>query len=117
MSEHRRVSLLNAIGAVLIIGILSFAGGVTYESHSAAVSGAASNEMPANVDFSAVWKAWHTLDEKFVPAAVSSTTPIATSTAQANQDRVWGMISGLADSLNDPYTFFLPPVENKQFGD
>ncbi|HEY4526350.1 MAG TPA: S41 family peptidase, partial [Candidatus Paceibacterota bacterium] len=33
------------------------------------------------------------------------------------QDRVWGMISGMADSLHDPYTFFLPPVENKQFGD
>ena len=73
--------------------------------------------MPANVDFSPVWKAWHTIDEKFVPAAVSSTTPIATTTAQAEQDRVWGMISGLAASLNDPYTYFLPPVENKQFGD
>src|ERR1700729_2175904 len=25
------------------------------------------------------------------------------------------MISGLAASLNDPYTYFLPPVENQQF--
>ena len=117
MQQEARVSLLNALGAILAVGILAFAGGTVYGSYRAAVSGVTSNDMPANIDFSPVWKAWRILDAKFVPAAVSSTTPIATTTAQADQDRVWGMISGLAASLNDPYTFFLPPVENKQFGD
>ncbi len=69
---------------------------------------------PAGVDFSPVWKAWQVIDEHFVPAAVSSTTPVASTTAQSDQERVWGMIGGLAASLNDPYTFFLPPQENKQ---
>ena len=117
MQQEARVSLLNALGAILAVGILAFAGGTVYGSYRAAVSGVTSNDMPANIDFSPVWKAWRILDAKFVPAAVSSTTPIATTTAQADQDRVWGMISGLAASLNYPYTFFLPPVENKQFGD
>ncbi len=79
------------------------------------IGGSISSDQPSDVDFSPVWKAWHVLDEKFVPAAVASTSPLATTTAERNQDRVWGMISGMAASLNDPYTFFLPPQENEQF--
>ena len=70
---------------------------------------------PSDVDLSPVWKAWSVIDEKFVPAAVASTTPVASTTAEADHDRVWGMISGLAASLNDPYTFFLPPQQNTDF--
>ena len=117
MENGRGISLLNAIGIAIAVAVLAFAGGSAYGSYRAVASGIAGGDIPANVDFSPVWRAWHVLDEKFVPAAVSTSTPIATSTAQAEQDRVWGMISGLAASLNDPYTFFLPPVENKQFGD
>ncbi len=117
MEGNRHVSLLNVVGIAIVIAVLAFAGGSVYGSNRAVASGIAGGNMPANVDFSPVWKAWRVLDERFVPAAVSTSTPIATSTAQADQNRVWGMISGLAASLNDPYTFFLPPVENKQFGD
>jgi carboxyl-terminal processing protease len=75
-------------------------------------------QPPANVDFSAVWKAWQVMDQKFVPASVppksaSSTEPEIVGTPE--ERRVWGMIQGMADSLGDPYTFFLPPVEQKQF--
>lgn len=70
---------------------------------------------PQGVDLSPVWKAWAVLDKNFVPAAVSSTTPLATTTEAQQQERVWGMIGGMAASLNDPYTFFLPPQENEQF--
>jgi len=72
---------------------------------------------PEDVDFSPVWKAWRVIDEKFVPAAVATSTQVATSTAEKNQERVWGMIQGLAGSLEDPYTFFLPPKENEIFAD
>ncbi|MDO8561624.1 MAG: S41 family peptidase [bacterium] len=74
-------------------------------------------EEPLGVNFSPVWKAWRIIDEKFVPAAVGTSTPIATTTKEINDERVWGMIQGLAGSLNDPYTYFLPPVENEQFAD
>ncbi|OGG51045.1 hypothetical protein A2763_04205 [Candidatus Kaiserbacteria bacterium RIFCSPHIGHO2_01_FULL_54_36] len=70
---------------------------------------------PPDVDFSPVWKAWAVINEKFVPASVATSTPVATSTEEQNQERVWGMIQGLAASLNDPYTFFLPPTENEDF--
>jgi len=105
------------IGAVLLTGV-AFAGGFVVASHAPNTipSGLTiSAGPPPDVDFSPVWKAWHVIDEKFVPAAVATSTKIATSTEEKNQERVWGMISGLASSLNDPYTFFLPPQENQQF--
>lgn len=77
----------------------------------------ASGAEPEGVDFSPIWKAWNIIDEKFVPAAVGTSTPIATTTKAINDERVWGMVQGLAGSLNDPYTYFLPPVESKQFSD
>ena len=62
---------------------------------------------PESIDFSPFWKAWSVLNEKYVPA---------TTTGQVdNEDKVWGAIEGLANSLGDPYTVFLPPVENEIF--
>lgn len=102
--------------ALLLIG---FGAGFLTERQLVAhgIGGTVSADMPQDVDFSPVWKAWRVLDDKFVPAAVASTTPLATTTEERNQDRVWGMISGMAASLNDPYTFFLPPQENQQFAE
>ncbi len=64
---------------------------------------------PSSVDFAAFWKAWNTLNEKFVGTTASSSEPVT------EQDKVWGAIEGLAASLNDPYTVFFPPVENEIF--
>lgn len=62
------------------------------------------NDAPA--DFDQFWKAWNVINEKFVPTKKSRAS---------NQEKVWGAISGLADSLGDPYTFFLPPQEKSLF--
>ncbi len=59
-------------------------------------------------DFAPFWKAWTTLNEKFVAA---STTASFTN----DQERVYGAIEGLAHSLKDPYTVFMPPKEAKMF--
>ena len=104
------------VGAILLAAV-SFGGGVLYAEHFSPSHAAAALQegAPAGVDFSSVWKAWALIDANFVPAAVATSSPIATSTAAENQQKVYGMISGLAASLNDPYTFFLPPSENEQF--
>jgi carboxyl-terminal processing protease len=60
-----------------------------------------------DADFEPFWKVWNLLEDKFIPA--SSTQSIA------NQEKVWGAISGLVESYDDPYTQFLPPKENKNF--
>lgn len=63
-----------------------------------------------NVDLSDFWKAWNALEDNFVSTHASSTLPNA-------QERLFGAISGLADSYGDPYTVFFPPKEAKLFAD
>ena len=117
MHDRMKISPLNAVGIAIAVALIAFAGGAIYGANRAAAAGI-SGDMPQGVDFSPVWKAWRLIDEKYVPVAVASSSPIAaTTTPDASKERVWGMISGLAGSLDDPYTFFLPPKENQQFGD
>lgn len=121
---HKAVSMRNAVIGALVLGALgTVAGyamgerGILSDRIPAPISSGigSSGAQPSDVDFSPVWKAWDVINEKFVPAAVATSTPVATSTAELNQERVWGMITGLAGSLNDPYTYFLPPSDNKLF--
>lgn len=65
---------------------------------------ASTTDAPA--DFGQFWKAWNIINEKFVPTKHA---------AVSNQEKVWGAISGLANSLKDPYTYFLPPQEKTLF--
>ena len=61
-------------------------------------------QKPAEVDFSPFWRAWNLLEEKYVDKKELN-----------SQEMVWGAISGLAGSLQDPYTVFFPPEEKKLF--
>lgn len=119
MSEQQHEKFLHvrtAVFASILIAVVGFGAGF-FAGHSALVRGSALSEAsaPAGVDLSPVWKAWNILNDNFVPAAVATSTPIATSTEELNRQKVYGMISGLAASLGDPYTFFLSPVQNTQF--
>ncbi len=64
-----------------------------------------------NVDFASFWKAWNVVNEKFISSVSTSTERVS------DQARVYGAISGMVSSLNDPYTVFFPPVEAKSFGE
>jgi carboxyl-terminal processing protease len=114
LSPTSRIPLL--AGGIVALG-LSFGAGYLTAQHLPAVASSAGEGTgaPAGVDLSPLWKAWNLIDENFVPAAVATSSPLATTTAQLDQQKVYGMISGLAASLNDPYTFFLPPAANQQF--
>ncbi len=57
-------------------------------------------------DFEQFWKAWNVINDKYVPTKHK---------AVSNQEKVWGAISGLANSLGDPYTYFMPPQEKSLF--
>jgi carboxyl-terminal processing protease len=62
---------------------------------------------PEDVNFAELYAAYRLLEEHY--QAASSTAPLITP-----EERIWGAISGLADSYGDPYTTFLPP-EDKEF--
>ncbi len=63
-------------------------------------------EVETTADFSSFWKVWNLLNEKSLYAKRAT-----------DQDKVWSAISGLASSVNDPYTVFFAPEENKLFND
>jgi carboxyl-terminal processing protease len=116
MRDLGRVSFVSAAVAVIVCAVFAFGAGNAYATHRAQKSAALSG-APTGVDLTPLWKAWNIINANFVPAAVSTTSPMASTTAEQNQNKVWGLLTGLADSLNDPYTFFLPPTENQQFSD
>jgi carboxyl-terminal processing protease len=116
---ERMVRFTVALSIALVVGAGGFATGliVGAERGGNTVSALSGNRSPEDVDLTPLWTAWAAIDEKFVPAAVSTSSIAAASTTDAGEKRVWGMIQGLAGSLDDPYTYFLPPVEQKQFED
>ena len=63
-------------------------------------------QVATQTDFSPFWKVWNAINEKN-PTAGEIT----------DQDRVYGAISGLVGSLNDPYSVFFTPEEAKSFED
>ena len=113
-------------GAVLL-AVLSFSVGAIAGSSrntvAAAVIGAGGVYSPPDgVDFTPVWKAWSVIDERYVPSHVATTTSTSTASSTPTgatdpQQRVWGMIEGLAQSIGDPYTVFMPPVQAKIFSE
>jgi len=111
------VSLL-VLGGVFFLGVY-----IGHENRPAVekIAGLVNKDIPAAlpgtpVDFAPFWKAWGTIDEKFVSAESRTATSSATSDPEKEaQKRVWGAIEGLVGSLEDPYSVFLPPVDAKIF--
>jgi len=63
------------------------------------------------VNLEPFWETWKILDKKFVKDKEAGEEEITI------QDKVWGAIQGLTNSLGDPYTIFLPPSESEMFED
>lgn len=60
--------------------------------------------QPIGVDFSLFWQAWSVVEDKFVNKEKIDF-----------QKMIYGAISGMVESLGDPYTVFFPPEESKKF--
>lgn len=64
------------------------------------------NKLPPDnkaADFSLFWTVWAELQQKYVD-----------KTKLDAQKMVYGAISGMVSALDDPYTVFLPPQQNKE---
>jgi carboxyl-terminal processing protease len=90
------------LALLLILGTFSLG---AYVGHSQA----AVETLPSKQDFDLFWKVWSVLDEKYVATHGSSTAKVS------EQERIYGAIKGMTESLGDPYTTFFTPEETKVF--
>lgn len=111
LSLSKKIVLFFA-GLIVVAASFGFGAFVGYENRPEvervlAVLGKNPEIAPGpEIDFSPFWRAWRTIEEKYV-----------SSDGVDRQKMIWGSIEGLAASLEDPYTVFFPPVENKSFED
>lgn len=91
---------------ILIFFIFGILIGSQNKNYISKITGVSNKENPISIqtDFSAFWKVWNTIDQKH-PDAKKDT----------DENRVYGAISGLVGSLNDPYSAFFTPEETKSF--
>jgi len=99
----------------LILLSMGFSFGYTYREKELKKSGELDLSLPQrltntsvpgeyrDVDFTLFWDAWTKLEQNYVdPDKLDK------------QQMVYGAIKGMVSSLGDPYTMFLPPVEEKR---
>lgn len=61
---------------------------------------------PDQIDLSTFWEVWHYLEKDYIePEKIDQ------------EKMVNGAIAGMTSSLEDPYTVYLPPVENQRSGE
>jgi carboxyl-terminal processing protease len=98
---------------VIIIALILLSGGVGYwlgqnkisGGHTATKVSIVNKAAPREkeLDFTLFWEVWDKLEEKYLIKDDID-----------RQKMFYGAIKGLASSLGDPYTAFLPPAENKR---
>lgn len=97
-SQIKRSLLLLILFSVLAIG--SFGTGVFVGKNQVVCEVC----PPQDLDFSLFWEAYHKLKERFVePEKIKE------------EDVVFGAISGMVESIGDPYTVFFDPEDTKKF--
>lgn len=100
-----KIGILNLF-IILVVFLLGIFIGSKYRPAVEKIVGVYNKELPVTIqtqtDFSPFWKAWSSIDQKY-PDAKKTT----------DQQRVYGAIAGLVNSLNDPYSVFFPPEEAK----
>ncbi len=100
------------ITIMVLVILVAFFLGVYVDNHNRPelekVTGISNKDtaVTTTADFSPFWKVWNLINEK---------SPTADKIS--DQDRVYGAISGLVSSLNDPYSVFFNPDDAKAFED
>lgn len=109
------MSLRTLRNFILILALCFITGGVGYNLGKNEVSISWKNFKPqvsvtnlappvgSQVDFSLFWEVWGRLEKNYIDKK-----------ALDPQKMVWGAISGMVQSLGDPYTVFLTPQQQKE---
>lgn len=111
---ERNKKAIGGILAAIIIASGGFFGGYAFgarDPEGIPASNVTNGTMPADIaagDFGLFWKAWRLLD------ATHYNTSGTTDTAQ---QRIYGAIRGMVESMGDPHTEFFSPEENQRFSE
>jgi len=112
-----RITLTQLRNAVLIISLILLAGGAGYwlGQHRVELNKADQNQTPQiaiinratppdkqDLDFTLFWEVWDRLESDFLFEEQID-----------HKKMVYGAISGMTAALDDPYTAFFPPQDNK----
>lgn len=99
---------------IIILALLVIAGNIGYRLGQKGSGVTVTNEKKIvvnssppptrEIDFSLFWDVWSRLEQKYLDK--SKIDP---------EKMVYGAISGMVNSIGDPYTIFLPPKENSDF--
>lgn len=107
--EYKRYTVIIIIIGILLLSSSFLFGtywGYTKQIHAETIAvlfGNNKEDIPNDIDFTLLLKAWKLIDEKY---------PFEKPN---NDERLWGAISGLVESIGDPYSSFFPPEEAKIF--
>lgn len=97
-----------SIGLLIGVFVLGISIGYAHRPYISRVASVIDKEVPSDIqaDFEPFWQVWNTIDQEH-PGADKITS----------QERVYGAIKGLVESLNDPYSVYFPPEDSKDFND
>jgi carboxyl-terminal processing protease len=108
MSKKREENTPKALAVffwVVVGGLLGWQGNAVLADEPVLNIGSeAADIAEENVDLGLFWDVWGLLENDFID--IIDTT---------DEARVYGAISGMVDSLEDPYTAFMTPEESKSF--
>lgn len=91
--------------SVFVLGLyLGYSNGPAIERVKNLTNKEAPLSLREDLDFNPFWQAWEFIEKKYV-----------SNNGLDRQKMVWGAVSGLVGSLDDPYSVFFPPEESEVF--
>lgn len=94
---------LKIINFIFILSFVIFIFGTGYKLGQKQILQPITNNQPPTTNFSLFWNVWDKINKKYADKKKIDW-----------QKMYYGAIKGMVSALDDPYTFFLTPEENKQ---
>lgn len=107
-----KVVILSTVITLIIFGLGVFVGRTGNHNTSGEtlniVNDGSGTVSSTTIDMTPFWTVWNLLSQKFVQTHKNVKTP-------TNADKIYAAIQGMTSAYGDPYTIFMPPVENTNF--
>lgn len=106
MRNNKLTNILLLLSFIVLIFGSGYKVGEYKSRFAASLQPTTYNRQQSNINFDLFWETWNKLQERYVDPKKIDTKKM-----------YLGAIKGMVASLEDPYTFFLTPEENKQTKD